>query len=117
MPVIEKDVDGSYPRSLALDHKNPNLGWYSVCRRVARMVFLGSGSTQRATNRGIDDRQVRLGRLRTGESRGLCWKRLAAARRNGRNDSVGIALLMPCAYTENERSKVFFGGFGFVLGS
>ena len=59
-PVIEKDVDGSNSLPLALDRDNPNLGRYSACRRVARTIYMGSAPTQRAANRGIDDRQESL---------------------------------------------------------
>jgi len=68
VPVIEKDVDGPHSLPLALDRENPNLGRYSACRRVARTIYLGSAPTQRAANRGIDDRQVRLGCVQPGES-------------------------------------------------
>lgn len=68
VPVIEKDVDGPHSLPLALDRDNPNLGRYSACRRVARTIYLGSAPTQRAANRGIDDRQVRLGCVQPGES-------------------------------------------------
>ncbi|WP_428940959.1 Swt1 family HEPN domain-containing protein [Fontivita pretiosa] len=68
VPVIEKDVDGPHSLPLALDRANPNLGRYSACRRVARTIYVGSAPTQRAANRGIDDRQVRLGCVQPGES-------------------------------------------------
>ncbi|GAB6187537.1 Swt1 family HEPN domain-containing protein [Thermopirellula anaerolimosa] len=68
VPVIEKDVDGPHSLPLALDRDNPNLGRFSACRRVARAIYLGSAPTQRAANRGIDDRQVRLGCVQPGES-------------------------------------------------
>lgn len=68
VPVIEKDVDGPLSLPLALDRENPNLGRYSACRRVTRTIYIGSAPTQRAANRGIDDRQVRLGCVQPGES-------------------------------------------------
>ncbi|MBN2560619.1 MAG: DUF499 domain-containing protein [Phycisphaerae bacterium] len=68
VPVIEKDVDGAHSLPLSLDRENPNLGRYSACRRVARTVYMGSAPTQRAANRGIEDRQVRLGCVQPGES-------------------------------------------------
>jgi len=68
VPVIEKDVDGSRSLPLTLDRENPNLGRYSACRRVARTIYLGSAPIQQAANRGIDDRQVRLGCVQPGES-------------------------------------------------
>ena len=61
VPVIEKDVDGSNSLPLTLDRDNPNLGRYSACRRVARTIYLGSAPLQKAANRGIDDRRVKLG--------------------------------------------------------
>lgn len=68
VPVIEKDVDGPLSLPLALDRENPNLGRYSACRRVARTIYMGSAPTQRAANRGIDDRLIRLGCVQPGES-------------------------------------------------
>jgi len=46
----------------------PNLGRYSACRRVARTIYVGSAPTQKAANRGIDDRQVKLGCVQPGEA-------------------------------------------------
>jgi len=68
VPVIEKDVDGLHSLPLALDRDNPNLGRYSACRRVARTLYMGSAPTQRAANRGIDERQIKLGCVQPGES-------------------------------------------------
>jgi hypothetical protein len=67
VPVLEKDLDGPNSLPLALDRDHPNLGRYSACRRVARTIYLGSAPTQRAANRGIDDRQVKLGCVQPGE--------------------------------------------------
>lgn len=68
VPVIEKDVDGTNSLPLSLDRDNPNLGRYSACRRVARTIYMGSAPTLRASHRGIDDRQVKLGCVQPGES-------------------------------------------------
>ncbi len=68
MPVISKDVDGEQSLPLRLDREAPNLGRYSACRRVARTIYIGSAPTQRAANRGIDDRQVKLGCVQPGET-------------------------------------------------
>ncbi len=68
VPVIEKDVDGSHSLPLALDRENPNLGRYSACRRVARTIYMGSAPMQRAANKGIDDRRVKLGCVQPGET-------------------------------------------------
>jgi len=68
VPVIEKDVDGPHSLPLAIDRDNPNLGRYSACRRVARTLYMGSAPTTKAANRGVDDRQIRLGCVQPGES-------------------------------------------------
>ncbi len=67
-PVITKDIDGEHSLPLSLDREVPNLGRYSACRRVARTIYVGSAPTQRAANRGIDDRQVKLGCVQPGET-------------------------------------------------
>jgi hypothetical protein len=67
-PVIAKDVDGEHSLPLRLDREAPNLGRYSACRRVARTIYVGSAPTQRAANRGIGDRQVKLGCVQPGET-------------------------------------------------
>ena len=68
MPIIEKDVDGPNSLPLAVDRETPTLGRYSACRRVARTIYMGSAPTQKAANRGIDDRQVKLGCVQPGEA-------------------------------------------------
>ncbi|HLC15149.1 MAG TPA: hypothetical protein VJL89_02845 [Thermodesulfovibrionia bacterium] len=60
-PVIERDIDGPNSLPLKLDRENPNLGRSSACRRVARTLFLGSAPTIRAANRGLEERNVKLG--------------------------------------------------------
>ena len=67
-PVINKDVDGPHSLPLTLDGENPNLGRYSACRRVARTIYIGSAPLQRAANKGIDDRQIKLGCVQPGET-------------------------------------------------
>jgi hypothetical protein len=67
-PVIAKDVDGENSLPLRLDREVPNLGRYSACRRVARTIYVGSAPIQRAANRGIDDRQIKLGCVQPGET-------------------------------------------------
>jgi predicted AAA+ superfamily ATPase len=68
VPVIEKDVDGANSLPLTLDRENPNLGRYSASRRVARTIYMGSAPVQKAANRGIDDRQIKLGCVQPGET-------------------------------------------------
>lgn len=48
--------------------KNPNLGRYSTCRRVSRTIYMGSAPVQKAANRGIDERHVKLGCVQPGEA-------------------------------------------------
>jgi predicted AAA+ superfamily ATPase len=67
-PVLEGDVDGPNSLPLRLDRDNPNLGRYSACRRAARTLYLGSAPTFRTPNKGLEDKQVRLGCAQPGES-------------------------------------------------
>lgn len=67
-PIIEKDVDGPNSLPLRIDSEVPNLGKFAACRRVARTIYLGSAPTQKAANRGIEDRRVKLGCVMPGES-------------------------------------------------
>jgi predicted AAA+ superfamily ATPase len=68
VPIIEKDVDGPNSLPLMVDRETPTLGRYSACRRVSRTIYMGSAPTQKAANRGIDDRQVKLGCVQPGEA-------------------------------------------------
>lgn len=68
VPVMEKDVDGPNSLPLQLDRENPNLGRYSACRRVARTIYIGSAPTLQTANKGIEERQVKLGCVQPGES-------------------------------------------------
>jgi len=82
VPIIEKDVDGPSSLPLRLDGDVPNLGKFAACRRVARAIYLGSAPTATAANRGIEDRQIKLGCVMPGESPavfGDALRRLAAA--------------------------------------
>jgi predicted AAA+ superfamily ATPase len=82
VPIIEKDVDGPSSLPLRLDGDVPNLGKFAACRRVARTIYLGSAPTATAANKGIEDRQVKLGCVMPGESPavfGDALRRLTAA--------------------------------------
>ena len=82
VPVIEKDVDGPSALPLRLDGEVPNLGKFAACRRVARTIYLGSAPTAGAANRGIEDRQIKLGCVMPGESPAIfgdALRRLSAA--------------------------------------
>ena len=48
--------------------QNPNLGRFSATRRVARTIYMGSAPTLDQTNKGIDDRTIKLGCVQPGES-------------------------------------------------
>jgi predicted AAA+ superfamily ATPase len=67
-PVIEQDVDGPNSMPLRMDRENSLFGQYSAARRVARTLYLGSAPTQEAANKGLDDRQIKLGCVQPGES-------------------------------------------------
>jgi predicted AAA+ superfamily ATPase len=67
-PVIEQDVDGPNSMPLRMDRENALFGQYSAARRVARTLYLGSAPTQEAANKGLDDRQIKLGCVQPGES-------------------------------------------------
>lgn len=68
VPVIEKDVDGGNSLPLRIDGEIANLGKYSAARRVARTVYLGSAPIDRAANKGIEDRRIKLGSVLPGET-------------------------------------------------
>ena len=68
VPVIEKDVDGPNALPLKLDGEVPNLGKFAACRRVARTIYLGSAPIATASNRGLEDRRIKLGCVMPGEA-------------------------------------------------
>ncbi len=67
-PVIAADVDGPNALPLQLDLENNNFKRFSATRRVARTIYMGSAPTLNQTNRGIDDRRIKLGAVQPGES-------------------------------------------------
>ena len=67
-PVIAADVDSENALPLRLDRENASLGRYSATRRVARTIYMGSAPTLNQTNKGIDDRTIKLGCVQPGES-------------------------------------------------
>ncbi|MDE2771369.1 MAG: DUF499 domain-containing protein [Bacteroidota bacterium] len=80
-PIIGKDIDGPQALPSKIDSEISNLGKYSACRRVARTIYLGSAPTAGSTNRGIEDRNIRLGCVLPGEQHavfGDALRRLAA---------------------------------------
>lgn len=66
--VIEKDVDGPDATPRKIDSANNNLGRISATRRVARTLFLGSAPMSDASNRGMEDRRIKLGCTLPGEA-------------------------------------------------
>ena len=67
-PVINKDVDGGNSLPVGIDRENANLGRYSATRRVSRTIYMGSAPTFRLSNKGLDERQVKLGCVQPGET-------------------------------------------------
>lgn len=81
-PIIEKDVDGPNALPIRIDGEVPNLGRFAATRRVARAVYLGSAPTASASNRGLEDRRIKLGCVMPGESPALfgdALRRLSSA--------------------------------------
>ncbi len=66
-PIIESDVDGPNSLPLKIDNEVANLGKLQAARRAARTIYLGSAPTASATNRGIEERRVKLGCVMPGE--------------------------------------------------
>ena len=81
VPIIDGDVDGPNSLPLRIDGEITNLGKLAATRRVARTIYLGSAPTAGTTQRGIEDRRVKLGCVMPGESPqvfGDAIRRLAA---------------------------------------
>ena len=81
-PIIARDVDGPNALPLRIDGEIPNLGKAQACRRVARTIYLGSAPTTTAANRGLEDRNVKLGCVMPGETPAIfgdALRRLAGA--------------------------------------
>jgi len=81
-PIIATDVDGPSALPLQIDAAVPSLGKFQACRRVTRTIYLGSAPTKDAANKGLDDRQVKLGCFMPGEQLatfGDALRRLASA--------------------------------------
>ncbi|MGV2827927.1 Swt1 family HEPN domain-containing protein [Myxosarcina sp. GI1(2024)] len=68
LPIIDKDVDGTNSLPVYLDGQNSNLGRYSACRRVTRTIYMGSAPLQKAANKGVDIRRIKLGCTQPGEN-------------------------------------------------
>ena len=66
-PVIDKDVDGEYSIPRKLDNENTNLGKYSATRRVARTIYMGSAPLQQIGQKGIEEKEIKLGCVQPGE--------------------------------------------------
>ena len=80
-PIIAGDVDGPNSLPTRIDNEVSNLGKLSATRRVARTIYLGSAPMSDASQRGVEDRRVKLGCVMPGESPqvfGDAVRRLAA---------------------------------------
>jgi hypothetical protein len=53
---------------MRIDGEVANLGKYSATRRVARTIYLGSAPIEKAANKGIEDRRIKLGSALPGET-------------------------------------------------
>lgn len=66
-PIISKDIDGPDSAPFALDKANPTLGRYSASRRVSRTIFLHTAPHSSGQERGISEKQIRVGCIQPGE--------------------------------------------------
>jgi predicted AAA+ superfamily ATPase len=71
VPIIESDVDGPNSLPKKIDAEVPNLGRIHATRRVARSIYIGSAPKSDASQKGIEDRRIRLGCVMPGESPAL----------------------------------------------
>jgi predicted AAA+ superfamily ATPase len=67
-PIIEKDVDGPNSLPHKIDAEQSALGKLHATRRVARTIYLGSAPSTAASQRGIEDRRIKLGCVMPGET-------------------------------------------------
>ena len=67
-PILDSDVDGESSAPYRLDKENPNFQKNSAARRVARTIFMGSAPIAETANRGVGDKQIKLGCIQAGES-------------------------------------------------
>ena len=106
LPVISKDVDGPGALPLKIDGEVPNLGKFAACRRVARTIYLGSAPTAAAANRGLEDRQIKLGCVMPGESPAIfgdALRRLSASATYLYQDAAALLVLDPADRHEDGR--------------
>jgi predicted AAA+ superfamily ATPase len=82
VPIIESDVDGPNSLPKKIDSEVPNLGRIHATRRVARTIYIGSAPKSDVSQKGIEDRRIRLGCVMPGESTALfgdALRRLASS--------------------------------------
>ena len=80
-PIIASDIDGPNSVPMKIDNEVSNLGKLGATRRAARTIYLGSAPTSNTSQRGVEDRRVKLGCVMPGESPqvfGDAVRRLAA---------------------------------------
>ncbi len=66
-PIITQDVDGPESIPNNIDRENPNLGRVSASKRVARTLYMGTAPGSERQQKGIDDKNVKLGCVMPGE--------------------------------------------------
>ena len=80
-PIIASDIDGPNSVPMKIDNEVSHLGKLGATRRAARTIYLGSAPTSNTSQRGVEDRRVKLGCVMPGESPqvfGDAVRRLAA---------------------------------------
>lgn len=67
-PVIEGDIDGAQAEATDLDTRDPYLGKFEACRRVARTLFLGSAVIAPSSHaQGMERSRILLGVVQPGQ--------------------------------------------------
>ncbi len=59
--ILDQDVEGTTALPVRTDEANAAFGRVRAARKVARTIFLGSAPKQKAAQRGIEARRIRLG--------------------------------------------------------
>ncbi len=66
-PIISQDVDGAQSIPTYIDKENPNFGKVSACKKVARSLYMGTAPGTERQQKGINDKNVKLGCVMPGE--------------------------------------------------
>ena len=66
-PIISQEVDGAQSIPTYIDKENPNFGKVSACKKVARSLYMGTAPGTERQQKGINDKNVKLGCVMPGE--------------------------------------------------